>query len=179
MGELVEDKATGEKVCSAAGPVKYVKADTTSYSYLTRPNGEQACLFVDALDGAWNSVYTETGTAPTVVATELNTTPGVATPPGSPLHVIADSTEGAGANQLFWSGLDANSPQAAGGYRVYHWNATASAYEKIATLANTASAYVDAGVKPGTTSYYWVTAVAADGTESVPAGDWAINAPVN
>lgn len=46
-------------------------------------------------------------------------------------------------------------------------------------MANTASAYVDAGAKPGTTSYYWVTAVAADGTESVPAGDWAVNAPVN
>ncbi|WP_369035331.1 PA14 domain-containing protein [Streptomyces adonidis] len=179
VGELIEDKATGEKVCSADSPVKYVKADTTSYSYLTRPNGEQACLFVDALDGAWNSVYTETGTAPTVVATELNTTPGVATPPGSPLHMTADSTEGAGANQLFWSGLDANSPQAAGGYRVYRWNAAASAYESIATVTNTASAYVDAGAKPGTTSYYWVTAVAADGTESVPAGDWAINAPVN
>ncbi|UIX32234.1 fibronectin type III domain-containing protein [Streptomyces sp. GQFP] len=178
VGELVEDKATGEMVCSAE-LVKYVKADTTSYSHLTRPNGEQACLFVDALDGAWNSVYTETGTAPTVVATELNTTPSVATPSGSPLRLTADSTEGASPNQLSWSGLDANSPQTAGGYRVYRWNPAASAYEKIATLANTASAYVDAGAKPGTTSYYWVTAVAADGTESLPAGDWAINAPVN
>jgi len=178
VGELVEDKATGEKVCSAS-VVKYVAPGTTSYAYLTRPNGEQACLFVDALDRARNSVYKETGTALTVVATELNTTPSVATPPGSPLFVTADPAEGTGTNQLFWSGLETNSPQAAGGYVVYRWNAAASAYEKIAALANTASAYVDTGAKPGTTSYYWVTAVAADGTESLPAGDWAINAPVN
>ncbi|MEU6229620.1 PA14 domain-containing protein [Streptomyces sp. NPDC047042] len=182
-GELVDGKdstgaPTGQKVCSA-GLLKYVNADTTSYSYLTRPNGEQACFFVDALDGGWNSVYTETGAAPTVVATELNTTPTVATPPGSPLHVTAVPTEGNRANQVFWTGLDANSPQAAGGYRVYRWNATTSTYERIATLGKTAIVYVDTASKPGTTSYYWVKAVAADGTESLPAGDWAVNAPAN
>ncbi|WP_330289799.1 fibronectin type III domain-containing protein [Streptomyces sp. NBC_00576] len=180
-GELVDAKdstgaPTGEKVCSA-GLLKYVNAGTTSYSYTTRPNGEQACFFVDALDRAWNSVYTETGSAPTVVATELNTTPSVATPPGSPLHVTAVPAEGNRANQIFWSGLDANSPQAASGYRVYRWNAAASAYERIAALGKTATVYVDTASKPGTTSYYWVKAVAADGTESLPAGDWAVNAP--
>ncbi|WP_105973002.1 fibronectin type III domain-containing protein [Streptomyces geranii] len=177
-GELVDDKAGG-KVCSAS-VVKYVQADKAAYSYAARPNGEQVCFLVDALDRARNSVYTETGTAPTVVATELNTTPSVPTPTGSPLHLTAaPAPEGGRANQLFWTGLDANSPQAAGGYRVYRWNATTSAYERIATVANTASTYADTTAKPDTTSYYWVRAVTADGTESLPAGGWAVNAPVN
>ena len=63
------------------------------------------------------------------------------------------------------------------GSRVYRWNPAAKAYERIADAGAGALEYFDTGAARGTTSYYWVTAVAADGTESLPTGDYAITAP--
>ncbi len=76
-----------------------------------------------------------------------------------------------------WYGLDESAPEQAGGYRVYRWNPATSAYEKVADLASGAVQYFDTGAARGSTSYYWVTAVAADGTESLPAGDSAVTTP--
>ncbi|GAA3373541.1 hypothetical protein GCM10020367_33870 [Streptomyces sannanensis] len=112
-----------------------------------------------------------------VVATELETTPDVATPEGSPLSVDVWPAEGDEGNQMTWYGLGEDSPEAVGGYRVYRWNPATKAYEKIADLGSDPVPYFDTGAKRGTTSYYWVTAVAADGTESLSAGGWVVTAP--
>ncbi|MFF7161154.1 PA14 domain-containing protein [Streptomyces sp. NPDC008086] len=173
-GELLGDEE--EKVCSLY-PGFHVSADTTSYDYAVLPDGEESCFIVDAIDDAGNSSFRWTGEAQIVVATELDTTPAVATPDGSLLTLEATPAEGAEGNRLTWSGLGEDAPEAAGGYRLYRWNPDSSAYEKIADTGAGGFEYFDTGAERGTTSYYWVTAVATDGTESLPAADWAVTAP--
>jgi fibronectin type 3 domain-containing protein len=174
-GELWGD----EQVCSGT-LTEYLPADTTSYSYTTRPDGDRVCFFVDAIDTSWNSSFKWTRTAEAVAATELDTTPSVPTPEGSPLRLEASAAEGDEGNQLTWSGLGAGeegSPESAQGFRIYRWNPATAAYEKIHEAPAGAFVYFDTGAKRGTTSYYWVTGVKADGTETLPAGDWTVTAP--
>ncbi|MGW0186813.1 PA14 domain-containing protein [Streptomyces sp. NPDC003362] len=173
-GELWGDDE--EKVCSLY-PGYYLSADTTSYAYTTLPDGEESCFIVDAVDDAWNSTFEATGEAEVVTATELDMTPGTATPEGSPLTLEATGAEGDEGNLLEWHGLSESAPEQAGGYRVYRWNPTTSAYEKVKELGAGAFTYFDTGARRGTTSFYWVTGVSADGTETTPAGDWAVTAP--
>ncbi|MER6494357.1 PA14 domain-containing protein [Streptomyces griseorubiginosus] len=171
-GELVGDEDDGdERVCHGS-LVAHVLPGTTSYSYTTLPDGDEVCFFVDAVDDEYNSAAQWSPDGPrAVVVTELDMTPTVATPEGSPLHLSVEGARGDEGNQLTWSG------QSAQGFRVYRWNPATSSYERIAELAGTASQYVDTGARRGTTSYYWVTAVLPDGTETLPAGDWAVTAP--
>ncbi|MEU6528375.1 PA14 domain-containing protein [Streptomyces sp. NPDC046928] len=173
-GELWGDEE--EQVCSLY-PGYYVSADTTSYAYTTLPDGEESCFIVDAVDDAGNSAFQWTGDAQIVVATELDTTPSVETPEGSPLTLEAAGAEGDEGNRLSWYGLGEDAPEQAAGYRIYRWNPGTSAYERIDDAAPGTTEYFDTGAARGTTSYYWVTAVAADGTESLPTGDYAITAP--
>ncbi|MFB8756644.1 PA14 domain-containing protein [Streptomyces nigra] len=173
-GELWGDEE--EQVCSLY-PGYYVSADTTSYAYTTLPDGEKSCFIVDAIDDAGNSAFQWTGDAQIVVATELDTTPSVETPEGSPLTLEAAGAEGDEGNRLSWHGLGEDAPEQAAGYRIYRWNPGTSAYERIDDAAPGTTEYFDTGAARGTTSYYWVTAVAADGTESLPTGDYAITAP--
>ncbi|MFD8965895.1 fibronectin type III domain-containing protein [Streptomyces sp. NPDC059568] len=175
-GEIVGDE--GEEQRCFGDLVEYLWADTTSYSYTGLPDGERACFYIDAVDTAGNSSLRWTGTAEAVAATELDMTPSVPTPEGSPLDVTVYAAEADEGNEVRWTGLGKSAPEAAGGYRVYRWNAANAAYEKIAELGSGAFQYFDIGAKRGTTSYYWVTAVAADGTESLPSGDWAVTAPL-
>ncbi|MFF0037647.1 PA14 domain-containing protein [Streptomyces mirabilis] len=177
-GELWGDE--GEEQVCAGTLTEYLSADTTSYSYTTRPDGDRVCFFIDAIDTSWNSSFKWTRTAEAVVATELDTTPSVPTPEGSPLRLEASATEGDEGNQLFWSGLgagDEESAEPAQGFRIYRWNPATAAYEKIHETSAGAFVYFDTGAKRGTTSYYWVTGVRADGTETLPAGDWTVTAP--
>ncbi|WP_405536087.1 PA14 domain-containing protein [Streptomyces sp. NBC_00075] len=175
-GELLGDEE--EQVCYVH-EVEWLGPDTTSYAYTTGPDGEERCLFVDAVDTSWNSHYKWTRSPNIVIATELDTTPNVPTPEGSPLSLSVRKEAGVEGIELTWGGLDGNSPLHAGGYRIYRWNPATAAYEKISDLQAEARQYLDTSTKPGTASYYWVTAVAADGTESLPAGDWTVTAPVN
>ncbi|MFD9003085.1 fibronectin type III domain-containing protein [Streptomyces sp. NPDC059582] len=169
-GELWGDE--DEKVCSLY-PGYYVSADTTSYAYTTLPDGEESCFIVDAVDDAWNSAFQWTGEAQIVIATEFDMTPSVATPEGSPLDLEASPAEGAEGNRLTWSGLGAD----AQGFRIYRWNPATAAYEKIHETSAGAFEYFDTGARRGTTSYYWVTGVRPDGTETLPAGDSTVTAP--
>ncbi|MHB9860115.1 fibronectin type III domain-containing protein [Streptomyces sp. YIM S03343] len=164
-GELLGDEE--ERMCSLY-PGYYVSADTTSYGYTTDPDGEESCFIVDAVDKAGNSSFRWTGEAQIVVATELDLTPSVPTPAGSPVRPTAASA-GAGV-ELTWPAVTD-----AIGYQVYRWNPGTQAYEKLA--ATTATSYQDTGAAKGTTHYYWVTAQYADGTESVPGGGWVTLAP--
>ncbi|MES5819467.1 PA14 domain-containing protein [Streptomyces sp. RG80] len=171
-GELLGDDE--EKVCSVH-EVEWLSADTTSYEYATLPDGEEACLFVDAYDDNWWSAWKTNGDVNIVTATELDMTPSVATPEGSPLELDATAAEGDEGTHLDWNW--SASAQETTGYRVYRWNPATETYEKIADLGTGATDYYDTGAQRGTTSFYWVTTLAADGTESVPAGDWAATAP--
>ncbi|WP_411150430.1 fibronectin type III domain-containing protein [Streptomyces sp. A30] len=173
-GELLGDEE--ERVCSLY-PGYYLSADTTSYDYALLPDGEETCFIVDAVDDAGNSSFQWTGEAQVVTVTELDTTPSVATPEGSPLTLEATGAEGDEGNRLTWYGLGEDSPEAVGGYRVHRWNPATGAYEKIADLGAGSIEYFDTGAERGTTSYYWLTGVKADGTETLPAGDWAVTTP--
>ncbi|WP_406254810.1 fibronectin type III domain-containing protein [Streptomyces chartreusis] len=177
-GELVGDE--DEQVCYGS-LVEYVSPDETSFSYTTHPDGDEVCFFVDAVDDDGNSAMKwSDDLVPAVAVTELDMTPSVPTPEGSPLNLTVSPAEGDEGNQLSWTGLGAGeeSPDPAKGFRIYRWNPATSAYEKIADLGAGAFEYFDTGAKRGTTSYYWVTGVLADGTESVPASDWTVTAPV-
>ncbi|MFC5214470.1 fibronectin type III domain-containing protein [Streptomyces coerulescens] len=178
-GELVGDE--DEQVCYGS-LVEYVSPDETSFSYLTHPDGDEVCFFVDAVDDDGNSAMKwSDDLVPAVAVTELDMTPSVPTPEGSPLYLTVSPAEGDEGNQLSWTGLGAGeeSPDPAKGFRIYRWNPATSAYEKIADLGAGAFEYFDTGAKRGTTSYYWVTGVLADGTESLPAGDWTLTAPAD
>ncbi|WP_369171058.1 PA14 domain-containing protein [Streptomyces sp. R28] len=177
-GELYGDE--GEQVCYGS-LVDYVSPDETSYAYTTLPDGDEVCFFVDAVDDEGNSANKwSDDPVQAVRATELDMTPSVATPEGSPLRLTATGAEGDEGNLLEWSGLGAGEEGAADpaeSFRVYRWNPASATYEKIAELPAAAFSYFDTGARRGTTSYYWVTGVRADGTESEPAGDWAVTAP--
>ncbi|MET8448601.1 PA14 domain-containing protein [Streptomyces sp. NPDC005209] len=178
-GELLENDE-GDKICYGTA-TDYVSPDETSFAYTTLPDGGQACFFLDAVDDDGNSAIKWNGPAEAVTATELDMTPSVATPEGSPLRLDATGAEGDEGNQLVWSGLGAGEEESANpaqAFRVYRWNPATTAYERIAELGAGAHTYFDTGAKRGSVSYYWVTGVQADGTETTPAGGWAISAPV-
>lgn len=111
----------------------YLPADTTSYSYTTRPDGDRVCFFVDTIDTSGNSSFKWARTAEAVAAAELDTTPSVPTPEGSPLRPEATPEEGDEGNRLTWSGLgagDEGSTEPAQGFRIHRWNPATAAYEK-------------------------------------------------
>jgi fibronectin type 3 domain-containing protein len=103
-----------------------------------------------------------------VTATELDMTPSVATPEGSPVRLTATSEE-AGVELSWYPVTDAT------GYQVYRWNPDAKAYQKLGDTTGTSCE--DTGAAKGTTHFYWVTAQYADGTESAPGADWVALAP--
>ncbi|MER5199550.1 fibronectin type III domain-containing protein [Streptomyces sp. NPDC002755] len=158
-----------DKVCSSYEAIAFVDTPAdTSFDVLAVPDGEESCFFVDVVDDHGNSPYGSTGRADTRTATELDMTPSVPTPGGSPLQLTVDVWQG--SVWLDWTGLDESSPEAAGGYRVYRWNPAASAYEKLADVPSDYPSYNDLTASRGTTHHYRVTSVAADGTESQPVG---------
>ncbi|MET8082432.1 cellulose 1,4-beta-cellobiosidase, partial [Streptomyces sp. NPDC005303] len=171
-GELVDDE--DGQLCYA-DLVDYVSPDETSYTYTTLPDGDEVCFFLDAVDDEGNSANEWSDEqVHAVVATELDMTPSVPTPEGSPLHLSVQEAVRDEGNYLSWSGLGEDAVR---GFRVYRWNPASSSYEKIADLAGTSSQYFDTGSRRGTTSHYWVTGVLPDGTETLPAGGWAVTAP--
>ncbi|MET9900378.1 PA14 domain-containing protein [Streptomyces sp. NPDC006446] len=167
-GELLGDEE--EQVCSVH-EVEWLSADTTSYAYRTLPDGDERCFFIDAVDDDWNSHWKWTREPNIVPATERDTTPGVATPGGSPVELTASTADnGAAPVSLSWDAVaDAT------GYQVYRWNPGTGSYEKLA--ATSQRFYEDTTAAKGATHYYWVTAMHADGTESAPGADYAILAP--
>ncbi|MEV6739055.1 hypothetical protein AB0N14_19865 [Streptomyces sp. NPDC051104] len=166
-GEVLRDGE--DSVCSAHQEV-WLAPDVTSYTYTTLPDGVERCFLVDAYDKSWNSPYEWSGSGQIVSTTELDMTPSVPTPEDSPVSLTA-TPDATGNVDLSW-----NSVADATGYQVYRWNPDAEAYEKLAATT-TATSYVDTGAAKGTTHFYWVTALSADGSESAAGGDWAVLAP--
>ncbi|WP_369272448.1 hypothetical protein AB5J55_22845 [Streptomyces sp. R11] len=157
-GLLVEWDAgdEGEQVCHGS-LVDYVSPSETSCAYTTRPDGDEVCFFVDAVDDEGNSaIKWSDDLVEAVRATELDMTPSVPTPDGSPLHLTASGAEGDEGNQLVWSGLGAGEEESADpaeSFRVYRWNPASAAYGKLAELPAGAFTYFDTGARRGTTSF--------------------------
>ncbi|MGW0825493.1 PA14 domain-containing protein [Streptomyces sp. NPDC002845] len=165
-GELLRDGE--DQVCSAHQEV-WLMPEVTSYTYTTLPDGVERCFLVDAYDTSWNSPYEWSRSGEIVSATELDMTPSVPTPESSPFELTAIAFDG--TVDLSWYPVaDAT------GYQVYRWNPDTEAYEKLAATT-TATSYMDTGAARGTTHFYWVTALHADGTESTAGSDWAIMRP--
>ncbi|UIX32233.1 fibronectin type III domain-containing protein [Streptomyces sp. GQFP] len=181
MADIDED---GSENCYASVAEEYLSGDRTSFTYTTTGggywhtgllDGEERCFLVDAVDDFGNSTFRWTGEGNVVLATEFDMRPSVATPEGSPLELTATGAQGDEGNHLGWSW--SSDAQETTGYRVHRWNPATGAYEKVADLGSDVTEYYDTGAPRGTTSFYWVTALAADGTESVPAGGWTVTTP--
>ncbi|MFC9843972.1 PA14 domain-containing protein [Streptomyces sp. NPDC060223] len=156
----------GTQVCSGS-EWAWLSASTSRYTDVTLPDGGRICYWVDAIDTAGNSSRWW-GPLYAITVDELDLTPSVATPEGSPLSLSATATDSG-------VGLGWNAADSATGYQVYRWNPATGAYEKLA--ATTDRSYDDTTAARGTTHYYWVTALYADGTESAPGADWVILKP--
>ncbi|MGW3653053.1 fibronectin type III domain-containing protein [Streptomyces sp. NPDC000878] len=163
-GEVVprdEEDPDAGNVCLVRQEV-WLMPEVTSYNYGTLPDGVERCFFVDAYDTSWNSPFEQSRSAEIVSATELDMRPSVPTPEDSPVQ-LSTVTGPDGHIELHWDAVaDAT------GYQVYHWNPGTKAYEKL-TPATTGTSYAETATK-GTTHFYWVTALYADGSESAPGG---------
>ncbi|WP_308315386.1 PA14 domain-containing protein [Streptomyces sp. ISL-100] len=169
-GELLSDGE--ERVCSASA-IEYFGPGDTAYTHERLPDGEEKCFFIDAVDTSGNSSFKWTRNANVVVVTEKDMTPSVETPDGSPLSLTAYPGDAPGSVELIWDG-DGD----ATGYLVHRWNPATQAYEKLTAEPVTEQSYTDSAAPTGTTHFYRVTAVYADGTESAPDADWVILPPV-
>ncbi|MBT2492693.1 hypothetical protein J7E96_30120 [Streptomyces sp. ISL-96] len=169
-GELFSDGE--EQVCSASA-IAYFGPGDTAYTHERLPDGEEKCFFIDAVDTSGNSSFKWTRNANVVVVTEKDMTPSVETPDGSPVSLTTYPGDAPGKVELTWDGAaDAT------GYLVHRWNPATEAYEKLTPEPVTEQWYTDSGVPTGTTHFYRVTAVYADGTQSAPDADWVILPPV-
>lgn len=168
-GELIDGE--DERVCYGTSS-EYLDAATTSYTDERLPDGEERCYFIDVEDTSGNSSFRMTHSAEVAVVTELDLTPSVETPAGSPLTLTATRGTTGTSVDLSW-----NTVADATGYLVERWNPTAGAYEKLTADPVTDVSYTDATAPTGTTHFYRVTAVYADDTRSAPSADWVILAP--
>ncbi|MGV9558842.1 fibronectin type III domain-containing protein [Streptomyces sp. NPDC003522] len=173
--EILQGRLWGEegRQTCAFHVVADVSATTTTRTWPLLPDGDEACFMVRAVDEVHN-----TGDSARVVATALDMIPSVPTPGGSPLMLAVTGAQHTQGNHLGWEGIDTTAPEQAGGYRIYRWNPAASAYEKIGEVAGGVQEFDDIDAQRGTTTFYRVTALAADGTETLPADDYIVSPPL-
>ncbi|MEV6109089.1 PA14 domain-containing protein [Streptomyces sp. NPDC051940] len=151
-GDLQGDTCVG-------GPVKELAPTTTSYDDVRLSDGEEKCYFVDTVDLMGNSNFASTGGAQKAVVTELDLMPTVATPEGSPVTVTTYHDDP-------WHVMTWDAVPGATAYRVYMWSRTTLSYRLVATEPE---GYFSEALASGSTFFYRVTAVYADGSESLPA----------
>ncbi|MFD7446668.1 fibronectin type III domain-containing protein [Streptomyces sp. NPDC059909] len=168
-GELTGD--AGQRTCTGY-VYAYVSPSDSAYVDEQLPDGEKRCFFIDAVDTVGNSSFKSTGNAAIAVVTELDMTPSVDTPEGSPLEVLAYPGDSPGTVELSWYGI-----ADASGYLIHRWNRDTGAYEKLTPDPIRHSSYTDSAVTTGTTHFYRVTAVYPDGTESAPDAEWVTLVP--
>ncbi|MCX5398368.1 fibronectin type III domain-containing protein [Streptomyces sp. NBC_00102] len=163
VGELVTDEEEGTSVCYALSSV-YVGPTVTSYRDVRLPDGEERCYFIDVQDTSGNNSMSDPEANPVVTVVERDLTPTVETPEGSPVTVTGEAGTTGGV-QLTWQPVtDAT------GYTVERWNRVTETYEPIAdaTSPSTVTTATDRTAAAGTTHFYRVAALYADGTASVP-----------
>ncbi|MFF6785008.1 PA14 domain-containing protein [Streptomyces sp. NPDC012510] len=142
-------------------------------------DGEKHTYFVDAVDTSGNSTYTSTDKATSTTVTEYDLRPTVETPADWLVDVSAEAADGGAAVDLTWKLSSAYNGPDITGYRVYRWNPATAAYEPLTADPVTGTSYTDTTAAAGTTHFYWVTALHADGTESAPGDAWAALNPTN
>jgi fibronectin type 3 domain-containing protein len=143
-------------------------------------DGEAQTYFVDAVDSSGNSVHNSAGdpmATTHATVTEYDVRPTVETPADWLVDVEAKTDPAAGTVQLDWSLSSSYHGDDITGYRIYRWNRTTAAYEPLTADPVTALSYTDTTAPAGTTHFYWVTALHADGTESLPGDAWAALSP--
>ena len=166
--------------------------DGTEYTYVGRveagtsrlvdsanlQDGEAQTYFVDAVDTSGNSNYTSADALVSATVTEYDLRPSVETPQDWLVDVSARAADSGDAVELMWKLSSSYNGTDSTGYRVYRWNPATAAYEPLTADPVTSTAYTDATAAAGTTHFYWVTAVHADGTESAPGDAWAALVPL-
>ncbi|WP_328720499.1 PA14 domain-containing protein [Streptomyces sp. NBC_00247] len=172
IGELVTDEEEGTSVCYAVSSA-YVGPTVTSYRDVRLPDGEERCYFIDVQDTSGNHSMSDPEANPVVTVTERDLTPTVETPEGTPVTLTADDGA-AGGVRLAWQPVTG-----AAGYTVERWNPEAGAYEEISAAGTpyTGLSFTDAEAAAGTTHFYRVAALYADGTASVPGTAWVVLEP--
>ncbi|MFI6337688.1 PA14 domain-containing protein [Streptomyces sp. NPDC050535] len=140
-------------------------------------DGETHTYFVDAVDTSGNSNYTSADDVVSTTVTEYDLRPTVETPADWLVTVDAEADSAAGTVLLDWKLSSSYYGTDITGYRVYRWNPSTAAYEPLTAEPVTGLSYTDSTAAAGTTHFYWVTALHADGTESAPGDAWAALAP--
>ncbi|WP_327268936.1 PA14 domain-containing protein [Streptomyces sp. NBC_01218] len=163
IGELVTDEEEGASVCYALTSA-YVGPTVASYRDVRLPDGEERCYFVDVEDGSGNHSMVDPEANPVVVVTERDLTPTVETPAGSPVTVTGEAGATGGV-RLTWQPVTG-----ATGYTVERWNPATGAYAPVpdAVSPYAATSVTDRTAAAGTTHFYRVSALYADGPASVP-----------
>ncbi|MFD6422605.1 PA14 domain-containing protein [Streptomyces sp. NPDC060198] len=171
IGELVTDEEEGTSVCYAVSS-EYVGPTVTSYRDVRLPDGEERCYFVDVWDTSGNNSMRDPEANPVVTVTERDLTPTVATPGGSPVTVTAEAAS-SGAELTWQPVTDAT------GYTVERWNPATGAYEELTAAPSpySGTSVTDTSAASGTTHFYRVAALYADGTASIPGTAHVVLAP--
>ncbi|WP_324789921.1 PA14 domain-containing protein [Streptomyces sp. H51] len=161
-------RATSARDTSTHELIATVPAGTTRYVDVQVPDGQDWVYFVDAMDTANNSLYTVSGSPADEVADvsvdELFLTPSYA-PPNTAAWTLSGTADGTGKAALSWT---CATGCAASGFHVHRWDRATEQYVRLTDepLAADARGYTDPATPTATTSYYLVSAVAADGSEA-------------
>ncbi|MBT2507536.1 hypothetical protein J7I98_16915 [Streptomyces sp. ISL-98] len=169
-GELIED---GEDTVIMVANTEYLGPDTSEFLYQGRPDGDTWAFFVVAVDKYGNKLDHHTVPGGHVTATETDLALTVETPDGSPLDLTATAADPGPGAALSWTCTTGCGDIT--GFRVHRWDRASGTYTELtgSPLPADARAFTDTAAPAGSTYFYRVTAVHADGTESVPATDWA------
>ncbi|WP_157968649.1 fibronectin type III domain-containing protein [Streptomyces geranii] len=165
--------------------------DGTQYTYVGRTeagttrivdsanlqDGETHTYYVIAVDTSGNANDSSAEAMVSATVTEHDLRPTVETPADWLVSVSAQVADGAIGVDLTWTLSNSYHGTDITGYRVSRWNPATAAYEPLTADPVTGTSYTDATAAVGTTHFYWVTAVHADGTESAPGDAWVALAP--
>ncbi|NEB00442.1 PA14 domain-containing protein [Streptomyces sp. SID13726] len=165
--------------------------DGTQYTYVGRTeagttrivdsanlqDGESHTYFVDAVDTSGNSTNSSAEAQVSTTVTELDLRPSVETPVDWLLDVSARAAADGTGVDLTWDVSSSYYKDDITGYRVQRWNPATAAYEPLTADPVTGTSYTDGTAAAGTTHFYWVTALHADGTESEPGDAWVALVP--
>ncbi|MER6628492.1 hypothetical protein ABT301_09645, partial [Streptomyces sp. NPDC000987] len=161
-------RATSARDTSTHELIATVPAGTTRYVDVQVPDDQNWVYFVDAMDTANNSLYTVSGSPADEVAdvsvNEFYLTPSYA-PPNTAAWTLSGTADGTGKAALSWT---CATGCAASGFHVYRWDRATEQYVRLTDvpLAADARGHTDPATPTATTSYYVVSAVAADGSEA-------------
>ncbi|WP_371660868.1 fibronectin type III domain-containing protein [Streptomyces sp. NBC_00280] len=141
---------------------------------LNLPDGENLRYVVAAIDKDGNVL--DVGSASAVDVTELDLLPTETYPEESAI-LDMESRDFAGEAHLTVDyTADHDTYGTAIGYYVYRWDRATGTYVRLTETPVTRDHYSDYTAPIGTTLFYKVTAVYADGTESAPVGDHVLRA---